>query len=267
LEDVLLRILVIGDIVGKPGRNIVKKMLTNLQNEYDISFTIANAENSAGGRGITKDIKDELLSAGIDVLTMGNHVWDNKGIFNFIDDEYRLIRPANYPGDCPGQGYHVYTAGFNKKMAVINASGRIFLPPLDCPFKTVMEILKEIEGKVDYIIIDFHAEATSEKLAFGYYFDGRVTAVLGTHTHIQTADDRILPKGTAYITDLGMTGPVYSILGMEKEPIIEKFLNGLPTRFEVASGPAQLQGVILNLDENSNKVLGIERFSYVLNDL
>jgi len=259
-----LNILVIGDIVGKPGRAIIKAMLSKLQRENEISFTIANAENAAGGRGLTKEVKDELLSAGIDVLTMGNHVWDNKNIFSFIDDEPRLIRPANYPGDCPGQGYHVYNAGFNKKIAVINASGRIFLPPMDCPFQIVNDILESLRDTVDYTIVDFHAEATSEKLAFGYYFDGKVTAVLGTHTHIQTSDERIMPEGTAYITDLGMTGPVHSILGMEKDPIIQKFLNGRPARFEVAAGPAQIQGVILNVDEEHNKVLEIKRFSHVL---
>ena len=259
-----MNILVIGDIVGKPGRAIIKTLLPRLQRENDISFTIANAENAAGGRGLTKDVKDEILGSGVDVLTMGNHVWDNKNIFSFIDDEPRLIRPTNYPGDCPGQGYHVYNAGFNKKIAVINASGRIYLPPLDCPFQAVSDILKDLHNKVDYTIIDFHAEATSEKLAFGYYFDGRVTAVLGTHTHVQTADERIMPNGTGYITDLGMTGPVYSILGMEKEPIIEKFLNGRPARFEVATGPAQIQGVILKLDDNSSKVLEIKRYSYIL---
>jgi len=259
-----LNILVIGDIVGKPGRAIIKALLPKLQRENDISFTIANAENAAGGRGLTKEVKDEILGSGVDVLTMGNHVWDNKNIFSFIDDEPRLIRPLNYPGDCPGQGYHIFSAGFNKKIAVINASGRIYLPPLDCPFQTVSDVLKDLRDKVDYTIVDFHAEATSEKLAFGYYFDGRVTAVLGTHTHVQTADERIMPNGTGYITDLGMTGPVYSILGMEKEPIIEKFLNGRPARFEVATGPAQIQGVILKLDENSSNVLEIKRFSLVM---
>ncbi len=257
-----MNIMVIGDIVGRPGRDIVKSLLPKLQREHDIGFTIANAENAAGGRGITYEVKEELLGAGIDTLTMGNHVWDNKNIYSFIDDEPRLIRPANYPNDCPGQGYHVYTVGFNKKIAVINVSGRVFLPPLDCPFQRVRAILDELGASVDYIIIDFHAEATSEKLAFAYYFDGRVTALLGTHTHIQTADEMILPKGTAYITDLGMTGPVNSILGMEKEPIIGKFLNGRPARFDVATGPAQMQGVILNLNETDNEVLAIQRFSY-----
>lgn len=261
-----MNIMVIGDIVGKPGRAIVRALLPRLQREHDISFTIANAENAAGGRGITREVKDELLGAGIDAITMGNHIWDNKNIFSFIDDEPRLIRPVNYPGDCPGQGYHVYDAGFNKKVAVINASGRIYLPPMDCPFQAVNYILEDLGKTVDYIIVDFHAEATSEKQAFGYYFDGRVTAVLGTHTHVQTADEKIMPEGTAYITDLGMTGPIHSILGMEKEPIIEKFLNARPARFDVATGPAQLQGVTLALDESSNQVLGIKRFSYIIKE-
>jgi len=261
-----LNILVIGDIVGKPGRAIVKALLPKIQKENDISFTIANAENAAGGRGLTLDVKNELLAAGIDVLTMGNHVWDNKNIFSFIDDEPRLIRPANFPGDCPGQGYHVYKAGFNQNIAVINVSGRIYLPPLDCPFQVVNSIIQDLRDSADYIIIDFHAEATSEKLALGYYFDGRVTAVLGTHTHIQTADEKILPNGTAYITDLGMTGPIESILGMEKDSIIQKFLNGRPARFDVAGGPAQLQGVVLSVDDNSGKMAAINRYSYSLND-
>lgn len=261
-----MKVMVIGDIVGKPGRAIVKALLPRLQKELDISFTIANGENAAGGRGITRDVKDELLDAGIDVITMGNHVWDNKNILSFIDDEPRIIRPSNYPGDCPGQGYHIYNAGFNKKIAVINASGRVYLPPMDCPFQSVNYIVEDIRGSVDYIIIDFHAEATSEKLAFGYYFDGRVTAVLGTHTHVQTADEKIMPQGTAYITDLGMTGPIQSILGMDREAIIEKFINARPTRFDVAGGPAQLQGVVLDLDETSNQAAGIARFSYIIKE-
>lgn len=261
-----MKVMIIGDIVGKPGRAIVKALLPRLQQELDISFTIANGENAAGGRGITRDVKDELLGVGIDVITMGNHVWDNKNILTFIDDEPRLVRPANYPGDCPGQGYHIYNAGFNKRIAVVNASGRIYMSPLDCPFQVVNYIVEEIRSVVDYIIIDFHAEATSEKQAFGYYFDGRVTAVLGTHTHVQTADEKLMPLGTAYITDLGMTGPIHSILGMDREAIIEKFINGRPTRFDVAGGPAQMQGVFLDLDEESNKATGIKRFSFIIKE-
>lgn len=261
-----MNILVIGDIVGKPGRAILKSLLAKVQTQHDISFTIANAENAAGGRGLTLEIKEELLGMGIDCLTMGNHVWDNKNIFTFIDDEPRLVRPINYPGDCPGQGVHIYQAGFNKKIAVINASGRVFLPALDCPFRALNDLLQDIEQSVDYIIVDFHAEATSEKVALAYYLDGRVSAVVGTHTHIQTADEKILPGGTAYITDLGMTGPIDSILGMEKQPIIDRFLNARPIRFQVADGPAQMQGVILKMAEESKQALQIERFSYVLSN-
>jgi len=256
-----LNILVIGDIVGRPGRRAVKKLIPQVQKEYDIDFTIVNAENAAGGRGLSRGVMDEILSAGIDVLTMGNHVWDNKDIFSFIDDEFRLIRPANYPGPCPGKGYHVYKGGFNKNIAVINLSGRVFMPPLDCPFQLIDEIISEIEGQADIIIIDFHAEATSEKLALAYYVDGRVSAVVGTHTHIQTSDERILPQGTAYITDLGMTGPQESVLGMDKDSVLKKFLTGRPNRFEVASGPAQMEGVILYIDDDTDKVLEIKRIS------
>jgi metallophosphoesterase (TIGR00282 family) len=254
-----VNILLIGDIVGKPGRRALKNILPGLQKKYKIEFTVANAENAAGGKGISKEVFAEIIGAGVDVMTMGNHVWDNREIFNFIDDEARIIRPANYPGECPGQGYHIYTAGFNKKIAVINISGRVFLDPLDCPFQVTQEIIGQIKNKADIIIIDLHAEATSEKLAFAYYFDGSVNAVLGTHTHIQTADERILSGGTAYITDLGMTGPVDSILGMDKDLVIKRFVTQRPVRFEVAKGPAQLQGVVLSFDDNTNRVTEIER--------
>jgi len=195
---------------------------------------------------------------------MGNHVWDNRDIFTFIDDEPRIVRPANYPGDCPGQGFHIYTAGFNKKVAVVNVSGRVFLGALDCPFQTMESILTDLQGKTDLIIVDFHGEATSEKLAFAYCFAGRVDAVLGTHTHIMTADERIMPGETAYITDLGMTGPVDSILGMEKEQVIQRFLTQRPVRFEVAKGAAQLQGVVLIFDEDANRIMEIERICLVI---
>jgi metallophosphoesterase (TIGR00282 family) len=240
--------------------------LARIQRQEDISFTIANAENAAGGRGLTRAVMDEILGAGIDVITMGNHVWDNKDIFNFIDDEFRLLRPANYPSPCPGQGYHLYKAGFSKNIGIINLSGRVFVSNLECPFKLMDSILSEVEDQADIIIVDFHAEATSEKLAFAYYVDGRATAVLGTHTHIQTSDERILPRGTAYITDLGMTGPSDSVLGMDKEIVIEKFLTGRPARFEVASGSAQLQGVILRLDDNTDQVLEIKRISILYSE-
>jgi metallophosphoesterase (TIGR00282 family) len=257
----ILNILVMGDIVGRPGRQAVRKLLPDIVSENNIDLTISNAENASGVRGLTREVMHELLGAGIDVLTMGNHVWDNKEILSFIDDEPRLIRPANYPSPCPGQGYHVYRAGFNQKIAVINVAGRVFMPALDCPFRTAEQIIADFQD-VDYIIIDIHAEATSEKQAFGYYFDGKVSAVLGTHTHIQTADERILPEGTAYITDLGMTGPIESVLGMDRHLVINKFLSQRPVRFEVAKGPSQLQGVILELDEQTRRVAHIRRISY-----
>lgn len=259
-----MNILVIADIVGRPGRRAIKGLLPGIQKQENIDFVIANAENAAGGRGLTRQVMNELLGSGIDVLTMGNHVWDNKEIYSFVDDEFRLVRPVNFPPYCPGQGYHVYTGGINKKIAVINAMGRIFLPPLDCPFRTVEQVIEEVKELSDIIIIDFHAEATSEKLAMGYYLDGKVTAVLGTHTHIQTADERILPGGTAYITDLGMTGPQESILGMDKDMVINKIIYQRPVRLEVAGGTAILQGVILRTDDSNNQVREIIRVSSTL---
>ncbi|HHV16448.1 MAG TPA: TIGR00282 family metallophosphoesterase [Gelria sp.] len=256
-----MNILVIADIVGRPGRRAIRGLLPGIQKEHDVDFVIANAENAAGGRGLTRKVMDDLLTSGIDVLTMGNHVWDNKEIYNFIDDEFRLVRPVNFPPYCPGQGHHIYTGGANKKIAVINAMGRVFLPPLDCPFRGVEEVIGEVKEQSDIIIVDFHAEATSEKVAMGYYLDGRVTAVLGTHTHIQTADERILPGGTAYITDLGMTGPLESILGMDKDMVINKIIYQRPVRLEVASGTAILQGVILKIDDENNQVQNINRIS------
>lgn len=258
-----MNILVIGDIVGRPGRRALRNLLPELQKKYNIEFTIANAENAAGGRGLSREVFTEIIGCGVDVCTMGNHVWDNREILTFIDDEPRIVRPANYPGDCPGQGFHIYTAGFNKKIAVINVSGRVFLDALDCPFQTTEAILAELKDTVDIIIIDFHGEATSEKLAFAYYFAGRADAILGTHTHIQTADERILQGNTAYITDLGMTGPLDSILGMDKEQVIRKFLTQRPARFEVAKGSAQLQGIVFSVNNDTNIVFNIERICLV----
>ena len=241
----MLNVLMLGDIVGSPGRKIIKQQLSQIKKDYDIEFTIANAENAAGGRGLTEEVMHELVMDGIDVMTMGNHTWDNKNIFSFIDYEHRILRPANYPAPCPGRGYHIYTAGIDHRIAVINLAGRIFMQPLDCPFQALEEILLEIGSTADSIVVDFHAEATSEKLALARHFDGRVTAVLGTHTHIQTSDEQIMPGGTAYITDLGMTGPIDSILGMNKDQVIDKIFYQRPVRLEVAKGAAQLQGVVL----------------------
>lgn len=261
-----MRILFIGDIVGKPGREAVKNMLPSLQKEYQFDLIAANAENASGGRGLTKDVAEELFNNGIHFLTMGNHVWDQKEITKFIDDERRLIRPANYPKGVPGKGYAFVTNnGF--KVGFINLSGRIFLPPLENPFTMAIPIVNTLAQETPIIIVDFHAEATSEKVALGWLLNGKVSAVLGTHTHIQTADARILDQGTAYITDVGMTGPRDSVLGMKKEIIINNFLTQMPARFEVAGGMIQLNAVVLEIDEKTGKTLQItpiQRFSQPL---
>ncbi|MFZ7102583.1 MAG: TIGR00282 family metallophosphoesterase [Peptococcaceae bacterium] len=254
-----MKILMIGDIVGNVGRLAVKKILPRLYTQHNFDMVIANAENSAGGNGITLENADELFSYHIHVLTMGNHVWDKKEILNFIDSQPFLIRPANYPPGTPGKGYTIVNIGNNIKIAVINLSGVIFLTPLISPFLIIDRLIQEIKEQCSVIIVDFHAEATSEKVALGWYLDGKVSAVLGTHTHIQTADERILPQGTAYITDVGMTGPRDSVLGVKKEIAINKFLTQMPVKFETANGVGQLNGVILNVDHISGQVHSIIR--------
>ncbi len=251
-----MNVLFIGDIVAKPGREAVRALLKPLQEELAIDVTIANAENAAGGNGLTKDVAQELYDFGIDFLTMGNHVWDQRSIFNYIDNESRLIRPANYPVGAPGRGYG-YIHKLGRKIGVLNLSGRIFLPPLDDPFSGAIRCINIIRQETPIIIVDFHAEATSEKVALGWFLDGKVSAVLGTHTHIQTADARILEQNTAYITDVGMTGPMNSVLGVKKEVIINRFLTQLPVKFEIAGGPLQLNAVVLDIDEESGKAKSI----------
>ncbi|MDD2497628.1 MAG: TIGR00282 family metallophosphoesterase [Desulfitobacteriaceae bacterium] len=258
-----MRILFIGDIVGKPGRAIIERQLAVLQEEYNIDFTIANGENAAGGNGINRKVFQELSNYGIDVITMGNHVWDKKEIFDIIDTEKRLLRPANYPKGSPGVGWNIYSIGKETKIAVVNLAGRIYLPPLDCPFQAADAILQQIKSVTSVIIVDFHAEASSEKIAMGWYLDGRVSAVIGTHTHVQTGDDRLLKRGTAYITDVGMTGPRDSVLGVDKDLIIKKFTTQLPVRFEVASGDIQLNGVVLDVADNG-KTFGIQRIQSIM---
>jgi len=253
----LLRILFIGDIVGKPGREAVKRFLKPLQVEHKIDVTIANGENAAAGKGLTKEIADELYNNGIQFLTMGNHVWDQREIMNFIDREPRLVRPANYPVGAPGQG-HGFIRAMGKKIGVLNLSGRVFLPPLDDPFSGAIRWINQMKQETPIIIVDFHAEATSEKVALGWFLDGKVSAVIGTHTHIQTADARLLHHGTAYITDVGMTGPRDSVLGVKKEIIINRFLTQLPAKFELASGPIQMNAVILDINEETGIARQIE---------
>jgi metallophosphoesterase (TIGR00282 family) len=230
-----------------------------LVREFGADLVIANGENVAGGNGITRETADELFSCGIDVLTMGNHVWDKKEILGFIEDEARLIRPANYPPGTPGVGYAVYRTRENQPVAVVNLSGRVYLANLECPFRTVSRILDDIRKYTPVVLVDFHAEATSEKIAMGWYLDGKVSAVCGTHTHVQTADERILPRGTAYISDVGMTGPRDSIIGVKAETVLEKFLTQMPRQFQVAGGPYQLNAVLVTVDQDSGKALDISR--------
>lgn len=262
----MLRILMIGDIVGRPGRKAVKEAVRNYRKKYQLDFCIANGENAAGGVGLTREIADELFANGIDFITMGNHTWDKKEIIQFIDHEPHLIRPANYPPGTPGKGHAIIRLNNGLKIGIINLSGRVFLPPLDCPFRMIDTLVKEISRETTVIIVDFHAEATSEKVAFGWYVDGRVSAVIGTHTHIQTSDERILPGGTGYITDVGMTGPRDSVLGVDKNLVLEKFLTQLPVRFEVAEGTAQLNALLLDVDENTGKTTKIQRIYELFNN-
>lgn len=259
-----MKILFIGDIFGRPGRTIVKERLRGLVKQYSIDLVIANGENSAAGFGITPGLAEELFELGIDVITTGNHVWDKHEIVDYFEMEEgndhaiskRLLRPANYAADLPGKGvYEGRKNGF--AYAVINLQGRVFMVANDDPFRTVDRLLKEITAKV--IFVDIHAEASSEKISMGWYLDGRVTAVVGTHTHIPTADERVLPNGTAYITDVGMSGPYDSVIGVKKELVISRFLNNMPVRFEPATGDVRLCAVVVDCDESSGRARSIER--------
>ncbi|MCY8634677.1 2',3'-cyclic-nucleotide 2'-phosphodiesterase [Bacillus spizizenii] len=258
-----MRILFIGDVVGSPGRDMVKEYVPKLKTKYKPHFTIINGENAAHGKGLTEKNYHSLIQSGADAITMGNHTWDKKEIFDFIDDVPNLVRPANFPEGTPGKGI-TYVKANGKELAVINLQGRTFLPPLDDPFLKADELVAEASKRTPYIFIDFHAEATSEKLALGWYTDGRASAVVGTHTHVQTADNRILPKGTAYITDVGMTGPYDGILGMDRETIIKRFKTNLPVRFTVAEGKTTLSGVVIDIDDQTKKAVKIERI--LIND-
>ena len=254
-----MKILVIGDVVGETGRNIIRDVLPSLKEEDGIDFVIANGENSAGGSGITSKITQELFAYGVNVITTGDHIWNRKEVLQFIDREPKLLRPANYPTGAPGQGSVVVTTLNNIKVGVINLVGRIFMKPLECPFRIAEEEIKKISRETKNIIVDIHAEATSEKIALGYFLDGKVSAVIGTHTHVQTADEKILPNGTAYITDIGMSGSSISVLGREVEPIIKRFLTGMPTRFGVAKENPLISGVIIEIDSETGKAIKIQR--------
>lgn len=254
-----MKILFIGDIVGKPGRKAVRSGLPDLKNKLKVDFVIANVENAAGGFGITRSVADELFALGIDVFTSGNHIWDKKEAVTYITKEDRLLRPANYPSEVPGRGSIVMNTPSGDKVAVLNISGRVFMNPLDCPFKAAKRELADLKKEAKVIIVDFHAEATSEKSAIGWYLDGEVSAVIGTHTHVQTADETILPMGTAFISDVGMTGPVNSVIGVNKEQIIRKFITNIPTRFETAKGATMICGVLLEISARTGTAKKIQR--------
>ena len=252
-----MRILIVGDVVGHAGRRAFRTFTPRLRAERGIDVVIVNGENSAGGKGYTRKALDELYAGGADIVTSGNHVWDKKEVFSFVDDEPFLIRPANYPEGAPGKGFCIFPAK-TASIGVMNLSGRSFMPPMDCPFQKADEILAALEDQVDIIVLDFHAETTSEKLAMAHYLDGRADIVVGTHTHVQTADARILPGGTAYITDLGMVGAQNSVLGVRTDLVIQKFRTGMPVRFDMAEGPAEYAAVIVDIDPAGQHPASIE---------
>jgi len=262
-----MKVLLISDIIGSAGRAVVKKLLPGLVRGKKIDLVIANCENASGGFGLTQKTMDELFSFGIHILTSGNHIWDKKEILGFIFKESRLLRPANYPPDAPGFTYTTFTTSAGTKCIIFNLMGRVFMSPIDCPFRTADMLIEKLKHDAKIMILDFHAEATSEKIAMGWYLQGRVSAVIGTHTHVQTADERILPLGTAYITDAGMTGSLDSVIGMKREQAISRFLTFIPSRFEVAKENIELQGVIVDIDDETGKGLSIERVRRKLEDL
>lgn len=257
-----MKVLFIGDVVGSPGRNVVKEMLPKIKKEYEIDFCIANGENAAGGKGITAVNANELYSAGVDGITLGNHTWSKSEILSFIESEKRIVRPANFPVETPGNGSTVLKneAG---AIGMVNVTGRIFMECMDSPFKAADKEIAELKKEVKIVIVDMHAEATSEKCALAWYLDGRVSCVIGTHTHVQTADERILPFGTAFITDVGMTGPYDGIIGVDKDIIVNKFLRQMPVRHELAKGRVQFCAVVADIDEKTGKTNKIERIQYL----
>jgi 2',3'-cyclic-nucleotide 2'-phosphodiesterase len=257
-----MTLLFIGDIVGKPGRDMVRKGLPRIVEAHGVDLVVANAENSAAGFGVTKDIGDTLLEWGVDVMTSGNHIWDKKEAIEYIATEPRLLRPANYPAGVPGRGSYVAQTGDGRSVGIINVMGRVFMLNIDDPFQVVLREIEAIRHRTRIILVDFHAEATSEKIAMGWHLDGKVTAVFGTHTHVQTADERILPNGTAYLTDAGMTGPHDGIIGMALEPSLGRFLNAMPSRFEPAVGNPRLNGVVVEANDQTGRATRVTRISY-----
>ena len=258
-----MKVLFIGDIFGEPGRRAVARAVPKLVAQRQIDIVIGNGENAAAGFGITPELAEELFDLGLAVITTGNHAWDKKEILDYFPREPRLLRPANYPSGVPGNGSVVVESAGGEQLGVLQLMGRAYMPTLDCPFQVAKKELAVLKKRVASVIVDMHAEATSEKMAMGHYLDGEVVAVVGTHTHVQTADDQIFPKGTAYLTDIGMTGPLHSVIGVKKELAIEKFLTGMPRRFEVASGPAVFCAVLIELDARLGKALSIERIRII----
>lgn len=254
-----MNFLFVGDVIGRPGRFLVKQLLPFLKDKHKIDLTIANGENTAGGLGATPKVLNELFHAGVDIITMGNHVWKKRELIREIDSIKNLIRPANFPKEAPGKGSLLYSLSNNKKVGVINLMGRVFMAPLDCPFKAAQREVEALREMTPIIVVDMHAEATSEKMAMGWFLDGQVSAVIGTHTHIVTADERILHQGTAYITDVGMTGSHDSIIGMKREEVLKRFITQVPCRFQVAREHLNLSGVVINIDDETGKARGIYR--------
>ncbi len=263
----VVRILFIGDIVGRPGRDLVRDHLQALVDHHQVDLVIANAENAAAGFGITREIGDQLLDYGVEVMTSGNHIWDKKEALSYIGTEARLLRPANYPAGAPGNGSYLARTRDGRSVGVVNVMGRVFMLNIDDPFAVVLREIEALKRRTRVVFVDFHAEATSEKMAMGWHLDGKVTAVVGTHTHVQTADERILPKGTAFLTDVGMTGPHDSIIGVEVEAALGKFLTALPAKFETATGNPRLNAVIVEADEQTGGATDIERLSYSADEL
>ena len=256
-----MTILFIGDIVGRPGRDLVQKGLRALLEHYDVDVTIANAENAAAGFGLTRDIGETLLDWGVDVMTSGNHIWDKKEVLEYIAVEPRLLRPANYPAGVPGRGSCIVQTRDGRSVGVINVMGRVFMAPLDDPFAVALREIDAVRHRARIIVVDVHAEATSEKIAMGWHLDGRVTAVIGTHTHVQTADERVLPGGTAYLTDAGMTGPHDSIIGVSVDAALGRFVTGMPSKFDPAVGGARLNAIIVTADPRTGRATAIERLN------
>jgi 2',3'-cyclic-nucleotide 2'-phosphodiesterase len=262
-----MKILFIADIFAKPGREIVRRVLPALIEQRSIDFVVANVENSAAGFGVTGDIAETILGYGIDVMTSGNHIWDKKEVLDYIPRQPKLLRPANFPAGVPGRGGYLGRTRTGEPVGVVNVMGRVFMTPIDDPFAVAVREIEALRAKTRVVIVDFHAEATSEKIAMGWHLDGRATAVLGTHTHVQTADERILPKGTACLTDVGMTGPHDSIIGVTTEAALTRFLTGMPAKFEAAAGAARLNAVIITADPATGKAIGIERLNMSAEDV